>query len=122
MQGVEILPEIDVPAHSLAFTHYRPSLGSEEFGADHLNLRNPAVVPFLDSLFTEYCAGPDPVFVGPRVHIGTDEYSNKDKAVVELFRSLTDHLIRHANATASRPSLGVRSHMPTARRPSRART
>ena len=94
-QGVEILPEIDVPAHSLAFTHYRPSLGSEEFGADHLNLRNPAVVPFLDSLFTEYCAGPDPVFVGPRVHIGTDEYSNKDKAVVELFRSLTDHLIRH---------------------------
>jgi len=29
------------------------------------------------------------------VHIGTDEYSNKDKAVVELFRSLTDHLIRH---------------------------
>ena len=51
-QGVEILPEIDVPAHSLAFTHYRPSLGSEEFGADHLNLRNPAVVPFLDSLFT----------------------------------------------------------------------
>ena len=92
---MEILPEIDVPAHSLAFTHYRPSLGSEEFGADHLNLRNPAVVPFLDSLFTEYCAGPDPVFVGPRVHIGTDEYSNKDKAVVELFRSLTDHLIRH---------------------------
>ena len=94
-QGVEILPEIDVPAHSLAFTHYRPSLGSEEFGADHLNLRNPAVIPFLDSLFTEYCAGPDPVFVGSRVHIGTDEYSNKDKAVVELFRSLTDHLIRH---------------------------
>lgn len=94
-QGVEIIPEIDVPAHSLAFTHYRPSLGSEEFGADHLNLRNPAVVPFLDSLFTEYCAGPDPVFVGPRVHIGTDEYSNKDQAVVELFRSLTDHLIKH---------------------------
>lgn len=94
-QGVEIIPEIDVPAHSLAFTHYRPSLGSEEFGADHLDLRNPAVVPFLDSLFTEYCGGKNPVFVGKRVHIGTDEYSNKDKEVVELFRSLTDHLIKH---------------------------
>lgn len=93
-QGVEIIPEIDVPAHSLAFTHYRPSLGSNEFGEDHLNLRNPAVVPFLDSLFTEYCGGKNPIFVGPRVHIGTDEYSNKDKVVVELFRSLTDHLIR----------------------------
>lgn len=94
-QGVDIVPEIDVPAHSLAFTHYRPSLGSEEFGADHLDLRNPAVVPFLDSLFTEYCGGKNPVFVGKRVHIGTDEYSNKDKEVVELFRSLTDHLIKH---------------------------
>lgn len=97
-QGVDIIPEIDVPAHSLAFTHYRPSLGSEEFGADHLNLRNPAVVPFLDSLFAEYCGGKNPVFVGKRVHIGTDEYSNKDKEVVELFRSLTDHLIKHVES------------------------
>lgn len=95
LQFVDIIPEIDVPAHSLAFSHYRPSLGSKEYGMDHLDLKNPEVVPFLDSLFTEYCAGPDPVFRGKRVHIGTDEYSNKDPEVVELFRSLTDHLIRH---------------------------
>lgn len=94
-QHVEIIPEIDVPAHSLAFSHFRPSLGSKEYGADHLDLNNPAVVPFLDSLFTEYCGGKKTVFVGKRVHIGTDEYSNKDKAIVEKFRSLTDHLIRH---------------------------
>lgn len=92
--GVEIIPEIDVPAHSLAFTHYRPSLGCEEFGVDHLDLTNPEVVPFLDSLFTEYIGGPDPVFAGKRVHIGTDEYSNKKQEVVEKFRALTDHLIR----------------------------
>ena len=92
--GVEIIPEIDVPAHSLAFTHYRPSLGCEEFGVDHFDLTNPQVVPFIDSLFTEYIVGPDPVFAGRRVHIGTDEYSNKKQEVVELFRSLTDHLIR----------------------------
>lgn len=94
-QHVEIIPEIDVPAHSLAFSHFRASLGSKEYGADHLDLNNPAVIPFLDSLFTEYCGGKNPVFVGKRVHIGTDEYSNKDKAIVEKFRSLTDHLIRH---------------------------
>ena len=32
------------------------------------------------------------------MHIGTDEYSNKDSAVVELFRSLADHLIRHVES------------------------
>ena len=96
--GVEIIPEFDAPAHSLAFTHYRPSLACEEYGADHLDLRNPAVIPFLDSLYSEYLGGPDPVFCCPRMHIGTDEYSNKDSVVVELFRSLADHLIRHVES------------------------
>lgn len=92
--GVEIIPEIDVPAHSLAFTHFRPSLCAPKFGVDHLDLTNPEVVPFVDSLFIEYMEGKDPVFAGPRVHIGTDEYSNADKNVVELFRGFTDHLIK----------------------------
>lgn len=29
---VEIIPEIDVPAHSLALTHYKPEIGSKEYG------------------------------------------------------------------------------------------
>ena len=37
--GVEIIPEFDVPAHSLAFVHYRPELGSKEYGLDHLDLQ-----------------------------------------------------------------------------------
>lgn len=92
--GVEVIPEIDVPAHSLAFSHFRPSLGSKEFGMDHLDLFNPGLYPFLDSLFTEYLGGKDPVFVGPRVNIGTDEYSNARKDVVEKFRELTDHYLK----------------------------
>lgn len=92
-EGVEIIPEIDAPAHALAFTHYRPSLSCEKYGADHLDLQNPAVIPFLDSLWSEYLSGPNPVFDCPKVHIGTDEYNNSDTAVVELFRKLTDHLI-----------------------------
>jgi len=91
--GVEIIPEIDAPAHSLAFVHYRPNLGSKEFGMDHFDLSNPEVIPFLDSLYAEYLEGPAPVFVGPRVHIGTDEYSNSRQETVEQFRALTDHLI-----------------------------
>ncbi len=92
--GVEIIPEIDVPAHSLAFAHFRPSLCSDKFGVDHLDLTNPDVIPFVDSLFIEYMEGDDPVFACPRVHVGTDEYSNADKKVVELFRAFTDHMIR----------------------------
>ncbi len=97
-QGVEVIPEIDVPAHSLCFSHYRPSLGSEEFGKDHLELTNPEVIPFLDSLFSEYLEGPEPVFAGPRVHVGTDEYSNKRQDITERFRALADHLIRHVES------------------------
>ena len=48
--GVNIIPEIDVPAHSLAFTHYRKEFGTEKYGVDHLDLFNPNVYAFLDSL------------------------------------------------------------------------
>ena len=91
---VEVIPEIDAPAHTLAFSHYNPELGSKEYGMDHLDLSNPETYRFMDALFKEYLEGDNPVFVGPRVHIGTDEYSNKDKKVVEQFRAFTDHYIR----------------------------
>lgn len=91
---MEIIPEIDIPAHSLAFTHYKPEIGSKEYGMDHLDLFNPETYRFADALFREYLEGDDPVFVGPRVHIGTDEYSNAKKEVVEKFRAFTDHYIR----------------------------
>lgn len=91
---VEIIPEIDIPAHSLAFAHYKPEIGSKEYGMDHLDLFNPETYTFMGALFKEYLEGDDPVFVGKRVHIGTDEYSNAKKDVVEKFRAFTDHYIR----------------------------
>ena len=93
-QFVEIIPEIDAPAHTLAFTHYKPEIGSKEYGMDHLDLFNPETYKFMDGLFKEYLEGENPVFVGPKVHIGTDEYSNKDQKVVEKFREFTDHYIK----------------------------
>ncbi len=92
--GVDVVPEIDVPAHSLAFSHFRPSLGSKDYGQDHLDLSNPGTYTFLDSLFAEYLEGKQPVFRGKYVHIGTDEYSNKTQELVEQFRAFTDHYIR----------------------------
>lgn len=49
---------------------------------------------FMDGLFKEYLEGADPVFRDKRVNIGTDEYSNKDKKIVEQFRAFTDHYIK----------------------------
>ena len=92
--GVEIIPEIDVPAHCLALTRYRPELASKDYPPDHLDLLNPQTQVFCDSLFTEYLSGNNPVFRGKYVHVGTDEYSNKDQKVVEKFRAFTDHYIR----------------------------
>lgn len=99
--GVRIIPEIDLPAHSLAFTHYRPSLAAtnREYGKDHLDLYKKEVYLFVDSLFDEYLGGPDPVFCGREVHIGTDEYNVKE---AEQFRVFTNHcinLIKHYGKT-----------------------
>lgn len=92
---VEIIPEIDVPAHTLAFAHLKPELGSKEYGMDHLDLFKPETYEFVDALFAEYLSGKDPVFRGKRVNIGTDEYSNKEEAVREKFRYFTDRYIKY---------------------------
>lgn len=96
--GVDIIPEIDVPAHTLAFTHYKPEIGSKEYGMDHLDLFNPETYKFVDGLFKEYLDGKEPVFRGKVVHIGTDEYSNAKKDVVEKFRYFTDRYIKYVES------------------------
>ena len=108
---VEIIPEIDVPAHSLALTHYKPEIGSKEYGMDHLDLFKPETYEFVDALFKEYLEGDNPVFVGKRVHIGTDEYSNAKKDVVEKFRAFTDHYIRFVEGFGKQADVwGALSH------------
>ena len=109
--GVEIIPEIDSPAHVLAFTHYRPEFGSKEYGMDHFDLSNPDIYPFMDNLFKEYLSGDKPVFRGPHVNIGTDEYSNKDQYVVEQFRAYTDHYLSLVESYGKKPMLwGALTH------------
>lgn len=89
--GVNIIPEIDVPAHSLAFSRAVPGIGSVRYGQDHLDLDNPLTYTVIDNVFKEYMSGPKPVFRGKEVHIGTDEY---DKKEAEPFRRFTDHYIK----------------------------
>ncbi|MBO5507166.1 MAG: family 20 glycosylhydrolase [Bacteroides sp.] len=90
--GVNVIPEIDIPAHSLAFTHYKPEIGSDKYGMDHLDLYKEETYRFVDSLLDEYLSGEEPVFMGPDVHIGTDEYNTKE---AEKFRYFTDRYLKY---------------------------
>lgn len=102
-KGVEIIPEIDVPAHSLAFTNYMPEIGSTKGnGFDHLDINNPKTYEFLDTLLAEYIGGDNPVFAGPRFHIGTDEYQG-DSLTMEKFRAFTDRYIKYTESFGKQP-------------------
>ena len=90
--GVTIIPEIDVPAHSLAFVKAIPEIGSDKYGKDHLDINNPKTYEVIENVFKEYLSGPDPVFVGKELHIGTDEYAKEE---AESFRKFTDHFIKY---------------------------
>lgn len=106
--GVNIIPEIDVPAHSLAFTKAVPQIGSSKYGKDHLDLDNPLTYEVIDNVFREYLEGPVPVFQGKEVHIGTDEYSKKE---AEKFRAFTDHYIRFVESFGKKVRLwGALTH------------
>jgi len=93
--AVNIIPEIDVPAHSLAFTKAIPKIGSKEYGMDHLDLHNPLTYQVIENVFKEYLSGNNPVFKGEEIHIGTDEYAKED---AEAFRAFTDHFIKYVQS------------------------
>lgn len=93
--AVRIIPEIDVPAHSLAFSKAFPQIASKDYGKDHLDLKSPETYSILENVFKEYLEGNNPVFRDKEVHIGTDEYNKKES---EAFRKFTDHFIKHVQS------------------------
>lgn len=102
--GVEIIPEIDVPAHCNGITQYRPDFSLSGNGY-LLDVSNPDAYNFLDSLFTEYIVGPNPVFAGPKVHIGTDEYGSPSQEVTEKFRGFADHYLNFVSSLGKQPCM-----------------
>ncbi len=111
LRGIDLVPEIDTPAHALAFTKYKPALASKAYGMDHFDIFNPEVYTFMDNLFKEYLEGKDPVFCGKYVHIGTDEYSNATQDLKEQFRAYTDHYLALVERYGKHPMLwGALSH------------
>lgn len=103
-RGVDVVSEIDVPAHALALTRYNPATASTDGrnGVDHLNLDAPETYEMLDKLIEEYIGGEDPVFTSPRFHIGTDEYQG-DSLTMEKFRAFTDRYIKYVQQFGKEP-------------------
>ena len=100
--GVNVIPEIDIPAHSLAFTHYKPEIASRRHGMDHLDLYKEETYLFLDSLLGEYISGEHPVFIGPDVHMGADEYNKRD---AEQYRYFTDRYLKFIAKSGKTPRM-----------------
>lgn len=96
--GVNVVPEIDTPGHSGAFIAYDSRLGSN----NQLDITRPETLDFIKALFDEYLDGSNPTFVGPDVHVGTDEYFGSDK---EAFRRYVDMLLNHINGKGKRARL-----------------
>ena len=72
--AVTITPEIDAPAHALAFTQYRPDLANQKYSKEFLDLENPNTYTFLNAIWNEFLSW----FDTTQVHIGADEYSQDD--------------------------------------------
>ena len=98
VMGVEVVPEIDTPAHSLAFTKVFPKLGlsGDPESVDQLDLSNPAAQKLAETIWSEYLTESD-VFSGTgTVHIGMDEYFGNQKAFVDYMKALSDYVAEAA--------------------------
>ncbi|WP_161635114.1 discoidin domain-containing protein [Thomasclavelia saccharogumia] len=93
--GVNIVPEIDSPAHSLAFTKVFPEYAftSDPSHVDQIDLSIPGAVDLMKSLYSEYIDGDDPVFDNETtVHIGMDEYFGNGEHYRQYGNTLIDLL------------------------------
>jgi hexosaminidase len=93
--GVTITPEIDVPAHALALTQFRPDLATKTLDKSLLDLANPNTLPFVKSLWDEFL----PWFDSKDVHIGADEYDVSQGEAYRQFVNACDDYLRSKGYT-----------------------
>lgn len=104
-KGVRITPEIDLPAHALAFTKVFPEYAVKNLRSilmkkrpltDHVDVSRPECVEFVKRIFDEYTQGEDPVFPkGTTVHIGADEFLSDYTA----YRNFVNEIIPYIKKT-----------------------
>ena len=95
--GVNIVPEIDTPAHSLALTKVLPELrhGTSGRQNDHLDLVDSyeQCLTFVQTIFGEYMQEDNPVFDKETIiHIGADEYNASSEAYRKFVNDMIDYV------------------------------
>jgi hexosaminidase len=78
-RDVNIIPEIDAPAHALSILDVFPELKNDKLQDGQLDVLNPKTTVVMEKIFDEFV----PLFPSPYFHIGTDEYRFKKSATKE---------------------------------------
>jgi len=78
-RGINIIPEIDAPAHAMSILDMAPELKNEKLQDGQLDVLNPKTTQIMEQVYDEFV----PLFPSPYFHIGTDEYRFKKSASTE---------------------------------------
>ncbi len=105
--GMNVVPEIDMPAHAVAFTRVWPELAvhgegltvnSDRPAIDHFDLRKQGSMDVIKSIFDDYTTGPNPVFdESTVVHVGADEFLVNSGSPV--YHTFLNDLLPHVKQT-----------------------
>jgi len=100
--GMNIIPEIDVPAHAMAFTKVWPELSidnemrSGHTLIDHFNLSMPESIAKIKEIFDDYTKDTDEIPAtfdeGTTVHVGADEYYLSGTLYRQFFNELVPYI------------------------------
>ncbi len=95
--GMNVVPEIDVPAHATAFTKVWPELKVENQVSnkhsliDHFDLTKPAALVKIKEIFDDYTK--DKTFdADTTVHIGADEFLYSPKSYREFLNDIVPYI------------------------------
>lgn len=99
--GVDVISEIDTPAHCRFVGLYDQSLMLDD---SHIDLANPQAIDFIKSLYDEFLDGDDPVFISDNFHIGADEYK-REAQYADDFLSYVDEMIKYINNKGLHPRM-----------------
>lgn len=86
--GVQIVPEIEGPAHARSVIRWKPEVGLNGGNSDHLDLAKPETTATMKAIYDEFV----PWFEGPDVHMGVDEYTASPALFREYFNTIAAHL------------------------------
>lgn len=97
--GIDVVPEIDTPAHSMAVTKMFPELGFDNYPelADTMDASKPEVLTFATNLWGQYL-GKNALFEECNVlHLGADEYYGDTASYAKYLANLSSAVKKMAN-------------------------